>query len=172
MGSLVATRLAVHHPQRIAGLVLIGAMRTIKGNAVIEELWSDGVATITDPIDPGFVRSFQESTLAQPVSGAFLDIVVSESMKVPANIWRAALRSMLDDDFTSMLGRITAPTHIIWGDQDGLVGRAEQRALAAAIPGATLNIHEGAGHAPHWENPGRVAAEVVAWMRQLTALAA
>jgi non-heme chloroperoxidase len=36
MGSLVAMHLAAHSPQRVIGLVLIGAMRTLKGNAVAE----------------------------------------------------------------------------------------------------------------------------------------
>ena len=63
------------------------------------EFWESAVSRLTDPIDPGFVREFQESTLAQPVPQAFLDTIVQESLKVPARVWRAAFEGFLEDDF-------------------------------------------------------------------------
>ena len=36
------------------------------------------------------------------------------------------------------------------------------RRVAAAIP-ADLIVYEGAGHAPHWERPGQVAADIAAF---------
>jgi pimeloyl-ACP methyl ester carboxylesterase len=171
MGSLVAARLAMRAPERVLGLVLIGAMRTLKGNAAVEALWRDGVATMADPIDESFVREFQESTLARPVPRRFFEQVVSESMKMPAHAWRSTLRSLLDDD-SNIKSHIHAPACIIWGDQDRLTLRAEQQALVSTIPDATLIVHEGAGHAPHWEDPAGIAADVVAWMSHMTTLAA
>jgi non-heme chloroperoxidase len=172
MGSLVAQQMAVLFPERVSALVLIGAMRSLKGNTAVEELWCDGVATMNDPIDPAFVRAFQEGTLACPVPGAFLEQVVSESLKVPARVWRSTLRSLLDNDASAMLGRIAAPSYVIWGDKDGITLRPEQQALISAIPTATLSVREGAGHAPHWEDPGSVAVEVTGWTKQLMAIAA
>jgi non-heme chloroperoxidase len=164
MGSLIATRFAIDHPDRVAGLVLIGAFTTLKGNAAAGALWRDDVATMTDPVDAEFVRAFQESTTARPVPSSFLDTVVAESRKVPAQVWRDALRAMLDDDFSGDLGRITAPTLIIWGDRDTFSSRAEQERLLGAMPQASLSIHEGAGHAPHWEQPKHVAAEIASFL--------
>jgi non-heme chloroperoxidase len=172
MGSLVATRMAALHPERVSALVLVGATRTLKGNVVGEEFWRQGVAQMIDPIDPQFVREFQESTLARPVDAKFLDLVVSESLKVPAHVWKSALRSMLDEDYSSMFDRITAPTQIIWGDRDSFMPWAEQEALADAIAGSGLIVHKDAGHSPHWEEPARIADEIVGWLRQLTVLAA
>ena len=59
MGSMVAQRFAVDHHERVAGLVLMGAFRTIHGHAGVQEFWDTAVSTLTDPIDPAFVREFQ-----------------------------------------------------------------------------------------------------------------
>lgn len=116
---------------------------------------------LTDPVDPAFVRDFQHSTLARPVAAEFVETVIAESLKMPAHAWREALRSMLNEDRTEWLGAITVPTLIIWGDRDDFAGGAEQDRLVKAIPGARLAVHAGAGHAPHWEDPVRVANDIV-----------
>jgi pimeloyl-ACP methyl ester carboxylesterase len=130
------------------------------------EFW-DIVSTLTDPIDPSFVREFQESTLAQPVPPAFLDTIVRESLKVPARVWRAALEAHLEADYSNEFGKIKAPTLIVWGDQDTIHPRSEQEGLAAAITGSQLVVYPGAGHAVHWEEPERFAADLVAFIKNL-----
>jgi len=109
------------------------------------------------------VREFQESTLAQPVPPAFVDMVVQESLKLPARVWHAAFEGFLEDDFAGELDRVKAPTLILWGDRDALLTRADQEALRGAIAGSRLVVYEGAGHALHWEEPARFAADVVAF---------
>ncbi|MGE0224333.1 MAG: alpha/beta fold hydrolase, partial [Acetobacteraceae bacterium] len=120
---------------------LIGAFPTLRGNAAVLDLWRDVVRGMTDPVDAAFVRAFQVSTLARPVPASFLDQAVTESLKVPARIWREALEDMLAHDQSASLGRITAPTLIVWGDQDGFASRQDQDRLAGAIAGARLRVH-------------------------------
>ena len=164
MGSLVAMRLAIDCPDRVSALVLIGAFATVRANAVASELWRDGVAALADPVEPEFVRAFQESTVARALPPPLMDTVVAESRKVPARVWRSALRAMLDDDFSDEIASIAAPTLIVWGDRDTICSRAEQERLQRALPQAELSVHEGVGHAPHWEDPARVAAELAAFL--------
>lgn len=169
MGSTIAQRFALDYPGCTRGLVLIGSCPTFRGNAGLVELWEVAVSQLEDPIDPDFVREFQESTLAQPVPPAFLDTVVQESLKLPARVWRAVLlQALLEADFSVELGKITAPTLIVWGDQDGLVSRHEQEALLAAIAGSQPVVYRGAGHAAHWEEPERFAADLVAFTENFT----
>jgi pimeloyl-ACP methyl ester carboxylesterase len=106
MGSTNAQRFAIDYPERTLGLVLAGAFATYQGNPAVVEFWQSAVSQLTDPIDPGFVRDFQENTLAQPVPQAFLDTIVQESLKVPARVWRAAFQGLLEDDFAGELNRI------------------------------------------------------------------
>jgi pimeloyl-ACP methyl ester carboxylesterase len=56
---------------------------------------------------------------------------------------------------------------IVWGDRDTLCSRADQDALLAAIPGSRLITYAGAGHALHWEEPERFAAEVATFAASL-----
>jgi pimeloyl-ACP methyl ester carboxylesterase len=162
MGTQVAQRFAIDHPDRVFALALIGAFATMRGNAGVEQFWASDVSRLTDPIDPAFALAFQESTLAQPIPPSFLDTAVAESLKVPAFVWRAAFESFLAEDVTPDLPRIDVPTLIIWGDSDAFCSRKVQDALLDAIPHSTLAVYAGAGHAVHWEEPRRVAQDVAA----------
>jgi pimeloyl-ACP methyl ester carboxylesterase len=163
MGGTNAQRFAIDHPERTRGLMLAGSFAGYRANPVVVDLWESAVSRLTDPIDPAFVREFQESTLARPVPPGFLDTVVRESLKVPAHVWRASFEGFLEDACASELGRITAPTLIAWGDRDALCPRRDQDAFLTAIAGSRLVVYEGAGHALHWEEPERFAADLAAF---------
>jgi non-heme chloroperoxidase len=60
-------------------------------------------------------------------------------------------------------GKVASPTLIVWGDRDALCPRHDQHVLLAGIPGARLVVYAGAGHALHWEEPERFAADVAAF---------
>jgi pimeloyl-ACP methyl ester carboxylesterase len=163
MGSLIAQRFALDYPERTLGLVLMGSFTTCRGNPAALDLWDSAISTLEDPIDPEFVREFQESTVTRPVPRAFMEAIVQESLKVPARVWKAAIEALLDADFSGELARIAAPTLIVWGDQDAFFLRRDQDALAAAIPRSRLLVYEGMGHAFHWEEPERFAADLAAF---------
>jgi len=167
MGSFIAQRFAMDYPERTLGLVLMGAFPTLRGNPVLEEFWDAAVSQLRDPIDPGFVRAFQESTLARPVPPAFLETAVQESLKVPARVWRAAFEGMFQSDFTEELGKIRAPTLVMRGDRDTLFPRRDQEVLLAGIAGAQLVVYPGGGHSFHWEEPARFAADLAEFARAL-----
>jgi non-heme chloroperoxidase len=169
MGTQAAQRFAIDYPERVLSLVLIGGFATMRGNGAVEKFWTSEVARLNDPIDPALARAFQESTLAQPIPPEFLDTAVAESLKVPARVWRAAFEGFLEDDLMPELRRIAAPTLIIWGDQDGFCSRATQDALIGTIPCATLAVYAGVGHATHWEDPRRVAADLVTFVHSAVA---
>lgn len=57
----------------------------------------------------------------------------------------------------SLLGAITVPYHAIHGSDPG-PGYAEW--LAAALPGAIVEVWDGDGHYPHLADPGRLAARI------------
>jgi non-heme chloroperoxidase len=169
MGGMVAQRFAIDQPQRVAGLVLIGAFTTLRGHREIAGLW-DVVSALSDPIDPGFVREFQQGTLARPAPAEFLDMVVAESLTVPARVWCDALAGLLTHDTAAELGRITAPTLIVWGDQDTIAAQDMQQRLQAGLANATLVSYRGNGHGVHWEEPARVAHDIAAFVHRLTGL--
>ena len=165
MGAQVAQRFAIENPDRTAGLVLLAGYPTLKDNPAVQQLWP-AIATLSDPIDPAFVAAFQESTLAQAVPPGWMEMVVSESLKVPARIWREIGEGLLRDDVSRHLDWIEAATLILWGDRDSLCSRADQDTLATGIARARLKVYRNAGHGLHWEWPNRVAADLTAFVQE------
>lgn len=179
MGSLNAHKFAVEHPDRVERLVLVGSATTLAGNPNVVSLYNDAVRDMTDPLVPGwvdFVYAFQESTFAGE-NGAprwFVDTAVSESLKVPAAVWKQALEEMLIEDHTAQLPQITAPTLILYGDHDGIFFREDQDALDALIPDSTLKVyyrdstggHPGhTGHGLHVEWPQEFVSDLEAFAK-------
>jgi pimeloyl-ACP methyl ester carboxylesterase len=82
-------------------------------------------------------------------------------------VWRAVFENFLKADFSAQLGEIKMPTLIVWGDRDAICPRSEQEALAAAIAGARLVVYSDTGHALHWEEPERFAADLVAFAERV-----
>jgi pimeloyl-ACP methyl ester carboxylesterase len=163
MSSQVAQRFAALRPDRTTALVLMGAFATLKGHPAINAL-RQGVATLGDPVDPVFARAFQRSTLARRVPSWFFETVVAESLKVPARVWRLALDAQIAEDCAAYHAAIAAPTLVLWGDKDGIGSWAQQDRIAASIRDARLTVYRGIGHAPHWEAPHRVAADVATFL--------
>lgn len=166
MGSYVAQCFAMNYPERTQKLVLVGSFTTLQGNSGVQEFWDTGISKLEDPIDPNFALEFQKSTLAQPIPAGYLETVVRESMKLPARVWRAAFQDLMQANLFNELDKIIAPALIIWGDQDTYFLREEQDALAARIADAKLVVYNGAGHALHWEEPQRFAADLLAFIEK------
>jgi non-heme chloroperoxidase len=100
------------------------------------------------------------TTLANPISPILLQIVVGVSLKVPARIWREAFASFIATNYLPELGAVRAPALLLWGDQDAFGNANDQIALQTTIPNAEFIVYEGNGHAVHWEDPERVAADI------------
>lgn len=71
----------------------------------------------------------------------------------PVAIRSAIHRMMHRPDSTSLLFNIKVPTLVITGEEDELIPVDESRAMAKAIPGATLVIVPRAGHLANLEQP-------------------
>ena len=68
-------------------------------------------------------------------------------------------------DLSGDVGHITSPTLVIHGSEDRYVPPANARALADAIPGATLRVLEDAGHLVFIERFADVNREVVRFLK-------
>jgi len=148
MGTYVARVMAALAPHRVTSLVLIDPGPGT--NAVLHELWGV-VSQFKDPVDPAFVRDFQESCIHRPVPPEFMDLVVQESLKLPAAVWRAALAGMMA--YQPVEDRITCPTLVLGGDRDAVFSVDEMNAVARGIKDGRVRTLEGIGHTPHWEDP-------------------
>jgi pimeloyl-ACP methyl ester carboxylesterase len=162
-GGYVAQRFALDHRDRVLGLVLVGAPRSLHGRRAP---FADAVEVMQDPVDPDLVRQVLEAfPLIRPVPAAFVDAMIAESAKVPAAVWRTALAELTAAAPPTETATITVPTLILWGESDEFL-RTEQEALAAAIPGSRLIGYPDTGHLIVWERPQQVAADIAAFTTQ------
>jgi non-heme chloroperoxidase len=165
LGSVVAQHVVRTAPERVSQLVLVGSTTTLRNPLVLE--LAQAVDALTDPVPSAFARDFQASTVARPLPSAFLDRVVAESLKLPADVWRGVMAGMLAADAAPPPARAGAPrvpTLVLWGDRDAIFGRREQDALVRRHAPATLTVYAGTGHAPHWEEPERFARDVLGFL--------
>jgi pimeloyl-ACP methyl ester carboxylesterase len=160
---LVARRVAIDHPERVAGLLLEASPTTLVGNAELQAF----VATIPDPIDPDFARDFVLGTSSGDLSREVVDELAHELLKVPTQVWRETFHSLLGYDDLGDIHRIAAPTLLVWGDADPLLSLDMQEGLATLIPAAELVVYRGLGHTPRWEDPARFADDLAAFTARL-----
>jgi non-heme chloroperoxidase len=163
---LVARRVAIDRPDRVAGLVLEASPTTLCADPGLEGFVNSVVSSLTDPIAPTFARSVVADTSSDELAPEMLDQLVGEILKVPALVWKEMFAGLLAYDDMGEVGRITAPTLLIWGDADGLVGRDMQDTLTERIRGAELLVYSGVGHTPRWEDPSRFAGDVVTFVER------
>ncbi len=164
MGSLIAERLAIDHPDRVKKLILIGASASAVGNTLLTEVL-DAVTELQDPIPYEFVYEFQAETAPNPISSAFINGIVSETEKIPARIWRDALEGLLHADYTEEVSKIQAPTLLIWGGGDAIFSAGEQQDLLDRIPNSQIVVYPNLSHSLNWEQPRLVALEIDLFMR-------
>ena len=85
---------------------------------------------------------------------------------------RATLRTLpypdldvrLDDARLRAGAPVGAPTKVIWGEGDMFFPARYAARAVAAMPGASAEIVEAAGHAPHRQFPERVAASLLEFL--------
>ena len=165
-GTLIAPRVALSYPSRVSRLVLIGSAIMGHNNEAMVGLGEE-VRALEDPVPPEFAREFQESTIYHPVPEEFLAKAVSESLKMPARVWRDYMEGViLTPDHAARLGEIDVPTLILWGEQDAMFPREEEERLARTIPDATLKAYPETGHAMHWERLEEVVRDLEAFMKE------
>jgi pimeloyl-ACP methyl ester carboxylesterase len=145
------------------GWILAGAFASYSANAGLVEFWESSVSQLRDPIDAAFAREFQASTLASPIAPQFFELVMRECLKVPASVWRQAFEGFMEDDFSQELDAIEAPT-LLYGvsatpraaTRPGNRAGRNRKRCACRVPST--------GHAVHWEQATRFAADLVAFI--------
>jgi pimeloyl-ACP methyl ester carboxylesterase len=160
MGSFAVQRMMAMAPECISRAVLVGSAAS-SNNEVVRSLLP-AVQALTDPVDPAFVREFQQSTIYRPVTPSFLDRVVAESLKLPARVWKAVLAGLLGLPVVEQAAPVRCPVWSFWGDRDAIFSRDEQDQLLKLYPGLRLEVFKEVGHAVHWEAPREFADRLTA----------
>jgi pimeloyl-ACP methyl ester carboxylesterase len=161
---LVARRVALDHPSRVAGLILEAYPTTLRDDAQLLHSVESVVSELEDPISPEFARSFVVATSSENVAPELVDRLVEDVLAVPSRVWKEMFAGLLAYDDQAELPLIEAQTLLIWGDGDTLVSQEMQHQLTGSIPAASLRVYSGVGHTPRWDDPARFSTDLVAFV--------
>ena len=174
MGGGVAWQTAVRFPNRLSALVLVDAAGwPADPNKPVPTAFK----LIQSPVGRWLVQRIETRPLT--TQGLKMD-VVDKALITPefVNNWvavqqapghRAILMGIRPGKHglatPEVLGKITAPTLVLHGEQDVIIEPEAARKFAAAIPGAKLITYPDAGHLPQYEVPDKVAADITAFLQ-------
>jgi non-heme chloroperoxidase len=167
MGGVVAQQFALDYPELTKAIVVICSDAAFKDNPGVPEFVQE-IMKLNDPVSYQFANEFQKATCANPIDSDYYKLLVGESLKVPAHVWKAAANGFMDVDYSKALNNLTQPALLVWGDKDAFVSRADQDILLKNIKNATLLVYEGTGHALHWEEPKRFVADLTSFVDKVT----
>ena len=162
LGSMTAATLAAYFPARVDKLVLISTAASMP-EASIEWLW-DNVPQMERPINPDSEFMMDWYWNPHPVDEDFLSRERAESAAAPEATWMGVLRALTLTDWTPVAAKITAPTLILWGDQDGFFGADSQEHIQEIMPDAAHITYDGYGHNMFWEIPREVGADIMTFL--------
>jgi 3-oxoadipate enol-lactonase len=163
MGGCVAQDFAARHAARTEALVLVDTTAWYGRGA--PEAWRER-AEVALRGGMTALSGFQAERWFTPEFNAAQPEVLARWLGVfaandPA-CYAAACAMLGAADLRPVLPRIAAPTTVLVGEEDGATPPAMARALADAIPGATLQVIRGARHLSPIEAPASVAAAIAA----------
>lgn len=172
MGGFMALRFALAHPERLAGLVLIGAAAE-PYTAAEQDAWRARYAPMraAGPLAREVAAAEVEYCFGATFRRERPDAVerwLDRWTTYPGEVaYRETVAWIEQDDVTGRLGEIAVPVLAIQGTEDTAVPLARVRATVDALPRASLVEIDRAGHTPNLERPDAVNAALRAFAAPL-----
>jgi pimeloyl-ACP methyl ester carboxylesterase len=159
-GGWLAAEAAAASCHRIAQLILVDPVGIKIGDRETRDIL-DVFNT-----NPAEVR---RKSWADPAKAPDYDAMTDDELVIHARNWEALCLYawhpyMYNPQLKRWLGRIAAPTLVLWGDHDGVVTPDYGRAYAKLIRGAEFQLIESAGHHPEQEQPVRFVERVMGFL--------
>jgi pimeloyl-ACP methyl ester carboxylesterase len=155
-GGRVAIKLAADHPDRLDRLVLVDAAgvppRRTFGRAVRRFASRTANALGRRLGRPG--QALRAAIVRRIASPDYLN----------AGPLRPTFLAVIKEDLRPAIGRIQAPTLLVWGESDSDTPLADARAMEKLIPNARLLILKNAGHFSYLDQFGRFRLAVIPFL--------
>ncbi len=169
MGGRIAWMFAAAHPARVSKLVLVSPDGFASPGITYGKRQEVPLLMRALPYTlPNFMlRANLAAAYGDPAKMSEATLARTRDMMLAPGVRRAVLARMAQSvlvDPRPMLGRITAPTLLLWGEKDGMIPVGNAADYLAAIPGARLVRLPGIGHVPQEEAPGESLAVVRAFL--------
>jgi len=176
MGGEVALRLALRHPERVSGLVLVAPSALIQRRRAPLERYCLGLPILGPLLVRGAVlnRRFAARSLREGYHLA--DRVTSDAVEgyhLPARLAgsaRTLLAVLRAADFGASAPRLPEIEHrslIVWGENDPWVPVSHATQLAKRLKNSRLVVFPECGHLPHEEHPDQFHDLILPFLRSL-----
>jgi pimeloyl-ACP methyl ester carboxylesterase len=172
LGSIIAQTFAEYWPERTGRVVLIsstGGQAPGPQKRPPQFDFAAEIRKLKEPIeaDSPFMIAWWDSPT--PVDPDFIRRQRKDAAGIPLRVWLAVLDQGLSGDhlyadLQGTLPRLKAPTLLIWGSKDPIMEEAVRKTLTDALPAAQVEVFDGLGHNPFWEEPARVAHVINAFL--------
>ncbi|SRR5712692_4026291 len=160
LGGTIAMRVAIDHPERLRGLVLVATSSRV-GRAVAE--WYQQRVDMVNGKDPQLRATLDRDTAdvyaespEELEAGLFIRRQSTADPRGYGNAC-AAMAALHAAPLDPELGRISAPTLIVASDLDRHCPPKAAQIIAAGIEGSRLEVIAGAGHPIALERPTELA---------------
>lgn len=154
MGAAIALHMAHTEPQRVRGLVLLGAAARFQVNPLLlEKLHTPG--RLADGVRNIVQWSFGRATLLS-LRAAY----TRQLLRNPQGLLHADLKVCADFDLTALASRIATPAVVLCGDEDQMVAEPLSANLVRSLPTARQVVIARAGHMLMLEQPETVCAAI------------
>ncbi len=161
LGGLLALRLALDAPERVARLILVASgPRFVQAADWPHAMASETLAGFAQGLVEDYAGTLRRflaiqalgSEHARETLGQLREQVFRHGEPDPAAL-RAGLQMLLQTDLRAELPRVHCPTLLIGGERDTLFPAAAQVQTRERLPAAASVLIEGAGHAPFLSHP-------------------
>ena len=163
MGGMVAQELALHHPEKVRTLAL--GCTSAGGDAMTPPLGEDLMGLYEAQMSGdearlqryGFEFYMGPSHCEEP-GNLEKFVALGQIYPTPFEVLVTQLQAVDGYSTADRLPSLTIPTVVIHGTLDRVMPYPNAEPLTAAIPGATHEIFDGAGHLLHLEDGPSIAA--------------
>ncbi len=157
LGGAVALELALRHPERVRGLILIATGAHFPALAATPSLFLLPVA-----VAPG---KFRDLFLGEGVSAEALALARAAVAGCPPDIIRADISAAKAFDARAALPRVRCPALILCGTEDHITPPRYAAWLKEGLPDAHVVLIRGAGHMLPLERPEQVNAALATFLQ-------
>lgn len=167
-GAFVALELALLHPDRVAGLVLVACRADAIPRDVIPPQRDAIDRWVTDGLDSGHARWMAEMNFGE--DGADNDAWVERWVHSDGRHYADAFEALFaKPDLTGRLREVAAPALVIRGEHDAWVPAPAAEALAAGLSGSGPVVTiAGAAHVTTATHPEATAAAITRFLAGLS----
>jgi pimeloyl-ACP methyl ester carboxylesterase len=175
LGGLMALRLPLSQPTRVAALILVDSAGL--GRTVNPAFTSVNVPGLSEAMIPlwrtpigAYQRAWGRAALLFARPGRVPRQWLAEQRRLALSpgyleAHLALLRSQIGpggqrEVLVDELSRLRMPTHVVWGARDRVFPESQAREAAARLKDGSLGVIPDCGHLPHVEYPGRFVAEL------------